>query len=191
MTDLVGTFAQDRWIVVWDLYNEPGNGMGDKSQPLMEAAFAWAREMKPIQPLTTGAWTDFSSPLSHRIMELSDIVSFHGYDPVPEIEAKLKICAAYGRPVLCTEWLVARRLISLGLPQERAGTEPLATRHPARRRHALQRPGGPVHQSNDGQVASQRDAPANIPGADRGKIPRPMALYSRATGRRLVPAGLQ
>jgi hypothetical protein len=107
--DLVGTFAQDRRIVVWDLYNEPGNGMGAKSsQPLMEAAFGWAREMKPIQPLTTGAWTDFSSPLSQRMMELSDVVSFHGYDPVPEIEAKLKICATRGRPVMCTEWLVRR-----------------------------------------------------------------------------------
>ena len=106
--DLVGTFGQDRRIVVWDLYNEPGNGMDSKSQPLMEAAFAWAREMKPIQPLTTGAWTDFSSPFSHRIMELSDVVSFHGYDSVPELEAKLKTCAAQGRPVLCTEWLVRR-----------------------------------------------------------------------------------
>ena len=37
--DLVGTFRQDRRIVVWDLYNEPGNGMGARSQPLMEAAF--------------------------------------------------------------------------------------------------------------------------------------------------------
>ena len=63
--DLVGTFAQERRIVVWDLYNEPGNsGMGDKSLPLMEAAFAWARETKPNQPLTSGAWTDFNSPFS-------------------------------------------------------------------------------------------------------------------------------
>ena len=106
--DLVGTFARDRRIVVWDLYNEPGNGPGDISRPLMEAAFAWAREMKPSQPLTTGAWIDFNSALSQRMLELSDIVSFHGYDQVPEIEAKLKICAARGRPVLCTEWLVRR-----------------------------------------------------------------------------------
>jgi len=106
--DLVGTFARDRRIVVWDLYNEPGNGMDARSQSLMEAAFAWAREIEPIQPLTTGAWTDFNSPFSRRMMELSDVVSFHGYDPVPDIEAKLKTCAAYGRPVLCTEWLVRR-----------------------------------------------------------------------------------
>jgi hypothetical protein len=82
--------------------------MGDKSQGLMEAAFGWAREMKLIQPLTTGAWADFNSPLSRRMMELSDVVSFHGYHPVAGIEQKLQICAAQGRPVLCTEWLVRR-----------------------------------------------------------------------------------
>jgi hypothetical protein len=106
--DLVGAFGRDRRIVVWDLYNEPGIGKEAKGQALMEAAFAWAREMKPVQPLTTGAWTDFSNPLSQRFMELSDIVSFHGYDTAPEIEAKLKLCAAHGRPVVCTEWLVRR-----------------------------------------------------------------------------------
>jgi hypothetical protein len=104
--DLVGVFANDRRVVVWDLYNEPGNsGMGSNSRPLMEAAFAWARDMKPSQPLTVGAWTDFQSPLSRRMMELSDVVSFHGYDGRGGIETKLKTCGEYGRPVLCTEWL--------------------------------------------------------------------------------------
>jgi hypothetical protein len=106
--DMIKTFANDRRVVVWDLYNEPGNGPGEQSRPLMEAAFAWAREVSPSQPLTTGAWTDFDSPFSRRIMDLSDVVSFHGYDPVPGMEAKLKICTSYGRPVLCTEWLVRR-----------------------------------------------------------------------------------
>jgi len=38
-------------------------------------------------------------------MELSDIVSFHGYDDRAGIEAKLKTCAQHQRPVICTEWL--------------------------------------------------------------------------------------
>ena len=107
--DLVGTFRQDRRIVVWDLYNEPGNGMGARSQPLMEAAFAWARERKPIQPLTTGEWSDFSSPFSQRMMELSDVVSFHGYDPAAEIEAKLRICAPEDAPFFAPNGWVPRR----------------------------------------------------------------------------------
>lgn len=104
--DMVGTFGKDSRVVIWDLYNEPGNsGMGAKSQPLMEAAFDWARERQPMQPLTVGAWADFNAPLSRRMLELSDVVSFHGYDVRAGIEAKLKTCAQYRRPVLCTEWL--------------------------------------------------------------------------------------
>ena len=108
---MVGTFARDPRVVAWDLYNEPGNGMGEKSRPLMEATFAWVREIQPLQPLTIGAWTDFDSAFSRRMLELSDVVSFHGYDPLPGIEAKLKVCREYGRPVLCTEWM-ARTLDS-------------------------------------------------------------------------------
>ena len=106
ITDVVGAFASDNRVLIWDLYNEPGNsGMGAKSRPLMEAAFAWARAARPSQPLTTGAWANFRDPMQTRMMELSDVVSFHGYDPRPGIEAKLSLCAAYGRPVICTEWL--------------------------------------------------------------------------------------
>ena len=104
--DIVGTFEQDRRIIIWDLYNEPGNsGMGPKSLPLAEAAFAWAREVSPVQPLTTGAWTGFNSPMSKRLMALSDIISFHGYDQSDGMIRKIKTCQRYGRPVICTEWL--------------------------------------------------------------------------------------
>jgi hypothetical protein len=39
------------------------------------------------------------------MMELSDVVSFHGYDKLPGVQKKLEICRQYGRPILCTEWL--------------------------------------------------------------------------------------
>jgi len=79
--------------------------MGEKSRPLVEGAFAWAREMKAAQPLTIGAWADFNSPFSRRMMELSDVVSFHAYDGLAGTETKVKICREYGRPILCTEWM--------------------------------------------------------------------------------------
>jgi hypothetical protein len=105
--DLVGTFGADKRVVVWDLYNEPGNSaMGTKSQPLMEAVFTWARQARPSQPLTVAAWADFRDAMQRRMMELSDVVSFHGYDARPGIEAKLKLCGDQGRPVICTEWLL-------------------------------------------------------------------------------------
>ncbi len=108
--DIVGSFAKDRRVLIWDLYNEPGNsGMGEKSLPLAEAAFAWARAAHPRQPLTTGVWTNFESPMSKRIMELSDLVSFHGYDDPAGVERKIETCRAHGRPVICTEWLLRQR----------------------------------------------------------------------------------
>lgn len=106
VTDMVRAFGQDRRVLIWDLYNEPGNSnMGEKSLPLTEATFVWARAAGPSQPLTTGVWTDFNDGMSQRIFELSDIVSFHGYDDVQGIRDKIRICQAFGRPVLCTEWL--------------------------------------------------------------------------------------
>jgi len=104
--DMVGTFGQDRRVIVWDLYNEPGNSsMGEKSLPLVEAAFRWARQASPVQPLTIGVWADFDGAMSKRIFELSDVVSFHGYDDPAGVRAKIERCAALGRPVFCTEWL--------------------------------------------------------------------------------------
>jgi alpha-L-fucosidase 2 len=104
--DMVGAFGEDPRVVAWDLYNEPGNsGLGEASLPLAEATFTWAREMHPTQPLTTGVWEDFASPMSRRLMELSDVVSFHAYDAPEGVQAKLRLCAAGGRPLLCTEWL--------------------------------------------------------------------------------------
>jgi len=104
--DVVGRFASDRRVLIWDLYNEPGNsGMGTRSLPLAEAAFAWARQARPTQPLTTGAWSRFSGRMSRRLMELSDVVSFHAYDAPAGVEAKIKLCKAHGRPLICTEWL--------------------------------------------------------------------------------------
>ena len=100
--DMIGMFGKDRRVLAWDLYNEPG---GELSRPLMEAAFAWAREMKPVQPLTLAAWTDFNIPFQRRMMELSDVVSFHCYDNLDGLRAKLAICREYGRPVFCSEWM--------------------------------------------------------------------------------------
>lgn len=104
--DIVGCFSDDNRIPIWDLYNEPGNSqMGDKSLPLVENAFAWARAANPSQPLTVGPWVLFESSMSKRFMALSDIVSFHAYDAPSGVKAKIEICHRSGRPVICTEWL--------------------------------------------------------------------------------------
>lgn len=104
--DILSSFADDPRVVVWDLYNEPGNsGMGEKSLPLVEAAFRWARDASPSQPLTAGPWRNFNDAMSQRLIELSDVVSFHSYEEPEGMKEKLGLLAAYGRPMLCTEWL--------------------------------------------------------------------------------------
>ena len=104
--DFVTRFRDDRRVQFWDLYNEPGNSnMGEKSLPLVEAAFAWARAAKPTQPVTTGVWTALDSRMSRRILDLSDIVTFHSYGDAAQVRATIRHCRAWARPMVCTEWL--------------------------------------------------------------------------------------
>lgn len=103
--DLVGAFGSDRRVLFWDLYNEPGNsGMGNRSLPLVEAAFAWARSVAPSQPLTVGEW-GAPEEITRRQTELSDIVSFHFYGPRAALRDQIAARKAHGRPVINTEWM--------------------------------------------------------------------------------------
>lgn len=96
--DIVGTFAADPRVLAWELYNEPA-----ASLPLVEAAFRWAREAKPTQPVTTTIWGD--AAMRERIIELSDVLCFHSYGALPEVREEVARLLARGRPVFCTEWL--------------------------------------------------------------------------------------
>ncbi len=105
VVDMVGTFAKDPRIVLWDLYNEPGNsGLGNQSLPLMEASFAWARKARPTQPLTIGVW-GAPKEISDRQIELSDITSYHFYGDNAGMKARIAGFKAHRRPVICTEWM--------------------------------------------------------------------------------------
>ena len=104
--DVVSQFADDKRIVAWDLYNEPGNsGMREKSDPLLQASFQWARAAGPSQPLTAGAWRAPLSELERISLAHSDVTSFHAYSNLEATEARLAELESYGRPILCTEWL--------------------------------------------------------------------------------------
>lgn len=122
--DVVGAFANDRRVLIWDLYNEPGNSnMRDKSLPLVAEAFKWARAANPSQPLTVAVWGSFDSKASKLFIELSDIVSFHAYNGPQSVEATIKQCAALDRPIICSEWL--RRQVG----NDFAGILPLFAKH--------------------------------------------------------------
>lgn len=125
VADVIGHFADDPRVLVWDLYNEPGNdtvlGPGGHpasdalipySRDLVEQTFTWARTARPTQPLTTGVWNPAWSADNARWIELSDVISFHNYFGLEALRSHVDHLKAHGRPLLCTEWL-ARSLGSL------------------------------------------------------------------------------
>jgi hypothetical protein len=104
--DVVTRFGKDPRIAFWDLYNEPGNsGMGNRSLPLVEAVFAWAREAEPLQPLTMGVWNDALGDLNHAMIARSDILTYHAYTNCPGQRSAIARYKRHGRPVVCTEWM--------------------------------------------------------------------------------------
>jgi hypothetical protein len=118
---VVGAFANDNRILAWDLWNEPDNrndssysdpkNKGELVLALLPRVYAWARGMHPIQPLTSGVWhnvpaaLDKLSPMAKIQLELSDVISFHSYDPPDKFNAEVKWMQQFGRPVLCTEYM--------------------------------------------------------------------------------------
>lgn len=103
--DILNTFGKDDRILFWDLYNEPGNQMiGSKALPLLKETFAWAREVSPTQPITAGVWGNFQKLTSFQLT-YSDIITFHQYNDVTALVEKINQLKAYGRPLICTEWM--------------------------------------------------------------------------------------
>jgi len=124
VSGVVSHFAEDPRVQVWDIWNEPDNpntmnhgprDLGhrkvDVVAPLMTRAFNWARAAKPSQPLTTGIWAgdwhsdDTLRQFERLQIELSDVVSFHCYDPAHVLRVKIEQLRKYERPLFCTEYM--------------------------------------------------------------------------------------
>lgn len=102
---VLAAFKDDARILLWDLYNEPGNNnLGEKSLPLVKEVFRWARAVNPSQPLTIGVWLDYPK-MNPAQIEGSDIVTFHSYDGPDKLRAKIDGLKKYGRPLVCTEYM--------------------------------------------------------------------------------------
>ena len=128
---VISHFADDKRVIGWDIYNEPGNVAptqkghnefaikGDKdiyTLSLIRKAFKWAREANPSQPLTSSIWKtwekdedwsklDNLSDLSRFIVSNSDIISFHTYGDIKEMKLRVDQLEIYNRPIMCTEYL--------------------------------------------------------------------------------------
>ena len=87
--------------------------MHGRGTHLVEAAFAWAREVAPEQPLTSGRWQGYIAPqakdaLDAVILANSDVVTFHNYGDTASLQPRTAEPRAHGRPVPCTEWMTRR-----------------------------------------------------------------------------------
>ncbi|GGB19335.1 glycoside hydrolase family 2 TIM barrel-domain containing protein [Puia dinghuensis] len=97
-------------ILLWDLYNEPGNsGYGDKSLPLLEKVFTWAREINPDQPLSAGVWNANLKTLNAYQLSNSDVITYHDYEAPEAHQHCIDTLKQYGRPLICTEYMARLR----------------------------------------------------------------------------------
>lgn len=111
--DILSHFSDDSRIILWDLYNEPGNsGHLNETLPLLKKVFAWAQEIRPPQPVSAGVWNwseDFKE-LNQFQLANSDIITFHNYDNAANLQACINSHRKYGKPLICTEYM--RRPVS-------------------------------------------------------------------------------
>jgi hypothetical protein len=123
---VVGAFAKDDRILAWDVWNEPGSNttgsypktemnMEDKVArvtELLPQAFAWAREMNPSQPLSSGVYEintsadEASQDELERIqLRESDVITFHNYSWPESFKREIDWLRKFHRPVICTEYM--------------------------------------------------------------------------------------
>ncbi|WP_245447071.1 cellulase family glycosylhydrolase [Mucilaginibacter celer] len=117
--DVLKRFANDKRVLLWDLYNEPGNSdKGNRSLPLLKSVFKWARQVNPSQPISAGVWRWDLEELNKFQIANSDIVTYHDYTPENEHLKTVQFLKMNGRPLICTEYMARPRnsLFSTVLP---------------------------------------------------------------------------
>ncbi|MCV7417504.1 cellulase family glycosylhydrolase [Mycolicibacterium litorale] len=121
VTGVLKQFRNDERVLGWDLWNEPDNPANqyraverkdkfDRVAELLPQVFRWAREVAPVQPLTSGVWDgDWDPARRNTIVRIqldnSDVVTFHNYGDADEFDARIDELQPLGRPIMCTEYL--------------------------------------------------------------------------------------
>jgi hypothetical protein len=119
---VIAAFAGDRRILLWDVWNEPDNGNSGRFQEdipaktarvdeLLPQVFAWAREARPTQPLTSGVWqgdwhdSALESTTAKIQLSNSDVISFHDYGWPEKFQSRVDELRPLHRPLICTEYM--------------------------------------------------------------------------------------
>lgn len=108
--DVMATFAHDKRILLWDLYNEPGNsGKLETTLPLLTQVFSWARAVNPDQPVSAGIWAwDYEKLNAFQALN-SDVITYHDYEEPQWHQRVIDMLKAFGRPLICTEYMARSR----------------------------------------------------------------------------------
>ncbi|MEJ7587867.1 MAG: 1,4-beta-xylanase [Ferruginibacter sp.] len=108
--DVLTGFAHDKRILLWDLYNEPGNsGKGDSSLALLKKIFRWSREVNPDQPISAGLWAWGFEQLNAFQLLNSDVITYHDYQEASLHKQVVQVLKASGKPLICTEYMARTR----------------------------------------------------------------------------------
>jgi hypothetical protein len=123
---LIRHFRDDRRVQAWDLFNEPDNSnansygadgsrtelpnKAEMATALLKKVFVWARAADPSQPLTAGVWIlrrpgENVPPIERVILDESDVLSFHSYGELKQVQAFVERLRPLDRPILCTEYM--------------------------------------------------------------------------------------
>ena len=108
--DVMTTFSHDKRILLWDLYNEPGNnGKKEGTLPLLTKVIEWARDVNPDQPISIGLWDWSLEKLNTLQLTNSDIITYHDYEEPAWHLRTIQLLKASGRPLICTEYMARPR----------------------------------------------------------------------------------
>lgn len=110
--DILTSFKKDKRILLWDLYNEPGQfDQHDKSLPLLVNVFKWARSVNPSQPLSSGVHDENEKAVTHFQVMNADVITYHCYEDPKMHQRRIDSLykASNGRPMICTEYMARKR----------------------------------------------------------------------------------
>lgn len=108
--DVMTRFKTDKRILLWDLYNEPGNsGKLNTSLPLLKSVFTWARAVNPVQPISAGLWAWNFKELNAFQALNSDVITYHNYEEPQWHQRVIDMLRSHGRPMICTEYMARTR----------------------------------------------------------------------------------
>jgi hypothetical protein len=106
----VRKYANDERVFCWNILNEPGITIGERSIEIMHELFDVVRAEDPIQPLTADIWRGVNhggivTKEEKVALELSDVISFHSYQSYEKLVREIRFHQKSGRPLFLTEWL--------------------------------------------------------------------------------------